>query len=48
MLHASLALIAKGTKWIGGGKGFQLTEAKAKFIDCHEVHFESCSQTTEC
>lgn len=48
MLNASFALIAKGTKWDGGGKGFQLTEDKAKFIDCREVRFESCSQTTEC
>jgi len=48
MLNASLANVARGTKWDGGGKSFQLTEAKAKFINCDEVHFESCSQTTEC
>lgn len=48
MLNASLANVAKGTEWDGGEKSFQLTEAKAKFIDCCEVHFESYSQTTEC
>lgn len=32
MLNAN---VAKGTKWDRGGKSFQLTEAKAKFIDCH-------------